>query len=493
MAKNEDEDIGLSPLASDTVAYLEDVKKGKPRSFLLIAKGSKLLYLAVQKKLIKPSDIAAAKKLGHKGEAYVGVVTGQGMELVFNLARSDGYEAAPLKESIVKSFLAEHAELKRDPAFKIVDQLPEIPDADDALESPQKSGATTPPTSAAPGPISSPNDSPGPSQQAPASDLGTNVAAAKKLAEALQKLKPLLEEASGVLPQRREAWVNEFKSLVVRLKEAAFDEVRSRLVQLGNELKQAIASAGNASAPPVDGKPPQVSGENERVVRLTPLFQQALASGDERMIKVKAVWDKVLGMVEQGVASAAMTALDKIEPIIQSIVASIPPPPPPPQDDSLDNSLAGDLESELAIDLPSPEEAALYAKLQEIWPEVNDTWQAAIETVDTQIQGLQNALLQTRDDQLHEIAEFGLYGVTGGLRVPYMAALQSLASSPPREIRKNVQATLDTGAEFAAYLAESEVVTVCDENPFGVPVSICKTLTVAIEKVADDLRAFVTA
>ncbi len=124
---------------------------------------------------------------------------------------------------------------------------------------------------------------------------------------------------------------------------------------------------------------------------------------------------------------------------------------------------------------------------------MNDTWQAAIETVDTQIQGLQNALLQTRDDQLHEIAEFGLYGVTGGLRVPYMAALQSLASSPPREIRKNVQSTLDTGAEFAAYLAESEVVTVCDENPFGVPVSICKTLTVAIEKVADDLRVFVTA
>ncbi len=57
------------------------------------------------------------------------------MDIVFNLAKADGYEAAPLKEKVLKDFLEEHAEFKAKPSFAIVDSLPEIPD-DDAPEAP---------------------------------------------------------------------------------------------------------------------------------------------------------------------------------------------------------------------------------------------------------------------------------------------------------------------------------------------------------------------
>ncbi len=94
---------------------LEEAKKGKPRSFLLICKGSSVKYIIVKKKAIKRSEIAEAKKLGYKGEAYIGVITGQGMDLVFNLSIEDGYESEPCKERSLKDFLDEHADFKSKP------------------------------------------------------------------------------------------------------------------------------------------------------------------------------------------------------------------------------------------------------------------------------------------------------------------------------------------------------------------------------------------
>lgn len=73
MAKDDDDDDNLSPLAENAQKYLEDAKKGKPRSFLLVCKGNKVKFLAVKKKPAKKSDLGEAKKQGYKGDGFFDV------------------------------------------------------------------------------------------------------------------------------------------------------------------------------------------------------------------------------------------------------------------------------------------------------------------------------------------------------------------------------------------------------------------------------------
>jgi hypothetical protein len=47
MAQEDDDADKLPPLGDDTAKYLEDAKKGKPRSFLLVCNGAKIRYLVL--------------------------------------------------------------------------------------------------------------------------------------------------------------------------------------------------------------------------------------------------------------------------------------------------------------------------------------------------------------------------------------------------------------------------------------------------------------
>ena len=136
MAQDEDDDDKLPPLGEGTEKFLEDTKKGKPRSFLLICKGAKVSYLAVKKKPVKSTELSEAKKQGYKGQGYFGVITGQSLNLVFNLARSDGYDKEPVKDKALKDFLEEQVGLKAKPTFAIVDSPPTIPFDEEDLANP---------------------------------------------------------------------------------------------------------------------------------------------------------------------------------------------------------------------------------------------------------------------------------------------------------------------------------------------------------------------
>ncbi len=136
MAREEDDVDSLAPLGENTEKFLDDAKKGKTRTFLLVCKGNKVNYLAVKKKPVKKSELNEAKKLGYKGEGYFGVITGKGMELVFNLSTADGYTAEPVKDKILKDFLEEKANFKCKPTIAIVATLPDIPFDDEDLSNP---------------------------------------------------------------------------------------------------------------------------------------------------------------------------------------------------------------------------------------------------------------------------------------------------------------------------------------------------------------------
>jgi len=136
MAREDDDDDSLPPLGENTDKFLDQAKKGQPRSFLLVCKGNKVKYLAVKKKPVKKNELNDAKKSGYKGEGYFGVITGKGMELVFNLSSADGYTAEPVKDKILKDFLEEKANFKCKPTIAIVATLPDIPFDDEDLSNP---------------------------------------------------------------------------------------------------------------------------------------------------------------------------------------------------------------------------------------------------------------------------------------------------------------------------------------------------------------------
>ena len=136
MARDDDDDDSLPPLGENTEKFLDQAKKGQARNFLLVCKGNKVKYLAVKKKPVKKNELNEAKKSGYKGEGYFGVITGKGMELVFNLSIADGYTAEPVKDKILKDFLEEKANFKCKPTIAIVATLPDIPFDDEDLANP---------------------------------------------------------------------------------------------------------------------------------------------------------------------------------------------------------------------------------------------------------------------------------------------------------------------------------------------------------------------
>ncbi len=113
---------GTAAINGDSVACLEDVKKGKPRKFVMVSKGTSVISLVVYKKGSAETHKKAAKE-GGKGQLCFGVVDGKGQDLRFVLARADGYEAEPVKAVALRAFLEEEGQVKSKAYFEIVDQL----------------------------------------------------------------------------------------------------------------------------------------------------------------------------------------------------------------------------------------------------------------------------------------------------------------------------------------------------------------------------------
>lgn len=129
MSKADSASPAMSP---ESISYLEEVKKGKPRKFAMICKGTNIVSLVVYKKGNVEKRKKEAKESG-KGQFYFGIVDGRGQDIRFVLARADGFESAPVKSTVLKGFLDEAADLKCKPYFEIVDVAPLALDEDDPL------------------------------------------------------------------------------------------------------------------------------------------------------------------------------------------------------------------------------------------------------------------------------------------------------------------------------------------------------------------------
>jgi hypothetical protein len=129
------------------------------------------------------------------------------------------------------------------------------------------------------------------------------------------------------------------------------------------------------------------------------------------------------------------------------------------------------------------------AAFAERWAAARAAWQNASDTVDNQIAQLQQALRAAPDDDLHEIAEFGLNAVTGNFKVPLQVAVREIDSAKGDALQGFITRARTIVADFQNHIQGSEQVLVCDENPFGVKVTIRASLGQALTQMQDALKA----
>ncbi|MFO0819706.1 MAG: hypothetical protein U1A77_17290 [Pirellulales bacterium] len=142
------------PLDKDSQKVLDSIKlTGKPARFVLVQQGSTINNMEIFRKGTAEAKKTSVKK-GANGEKYTGnvetgVLSGQGLNIVFQFAKADGYDAVPCQAKKLKEYLKANIEgnEKYDPEVVLVDQLAQVDENDaDQPGRPGPSVSSPPPT-----------------------------------------------------------------------------------------------------------------------------------------------------------------------------------------------------------------------------------------------------------------------------------------------------------------------------------------------------------
>lgn len=115
------------------------------------------------------------------------------------------------------------------------------------------------------------------------------------------------------------------------------------------------------------------------------------------------------------------------------------------------------------------------------WTAARANWLSAEEAVGKQINAMQSAFRKSGSDVLLDIANYGLPALTGNTRSKAMAAIfevDGVKSAPNEKTLKRADKKL---SDLKKQLTSNPRVQACDENPFGVKVSIGATLGGALD------------
>ena len=112
-------------------------------------------------------------------------------------------------------------------------------------------------------------------------------------------------------------------------------------------------------------------------------------------------------------------------------------------------------------------------------------WTDAKEDLDADIEKLQQALKASGDEDLRDIAEFGLHGVTRNQSVRLVAALRDADSAKSGEA---IAKAYDAAKSFLDFLAASPGVDVIEQNPLGIPVPMRAKLGAALNQIMHTLE-----
>jgi uncharacterized protein involved in exopolysaccharide biosynthesis len=126
------------------------------------------------------------------------------------------------------------------------------------------------------------------------------------------------------------------------------------------------------------------------------------------------------------------------------------------------------------------------AKIAEALAAIRQIWQDASDKVDAQITALQATLRGTEDDELHEIAEYGLNALTEGKKTRVLVAIHTMGDGA--NLQQSGTKALSAFTQFREHIETDERVRAFDENPFGVAVALRQTLTPALAQMEARLQ-----
>jgi hypothetical protein len=135
----------------------------------------------------------------------------------------------------------------------------------------------------------------------------------------------------------------------------------------------------------------------------------------------------------------------------------------------------------------TPPAVVLSDEFRKQWAAARQAWEAASGAVDAQLAQLQGALKKSKDEDFQRIAEYGLNAVTGNFKVPLMAALIEMDGISEEAFPKTAARTRSLVARFRKHIETNEKVAVCDDNPFGVKVSVRQTMGGGLARLEEAL------
>lgn len=501
-----------------TLKCLDEAKKGKPRRFVMISKGAKILSLILYKK----GSIEKYKKQAKdeaKGSFYFGVVDGGGAELRFNLSSTDGFTDAPVKDQVLKAFLSEEADFTCKPSFVLVSELPAVPfDAEDLSDplvakfvqletraplviqsDPSQSedirkrlGAIRrlleqidiraqaetplndlerlfeqllPGSGSSTAPVSSSGSEP------PEADSET-LALATQLTDSLKKLKPVLDKAVSQAPDQKGELHGLFAQIAAQIKASELDSAKEGVKTLATLVKAILAKEGGKNEANGDATDP-ISDVEARISRLIPRVHELEKLDAQRGAKLLAVLSLASEKAKTNALEEARNAIQKVEEVLDKSAPVRPDNAPVRPDNTV--GFAEELSWELADDF------------EERWSAAKSTWLEVNDSIGEQLNGLRKHLLESDDSDLRSIAELGLNAITNNHRVAVQKGIMDIDRSEGQARVQFIERLQEVVQDFWEHIETDERVDACEGNPFGVKVEIRSDLGKGFQALLDAL------
>lgn len=365
-------------------------------------------------------------------------------------------------------------------------------------------------------------------QKAKAEVKGNNIIQGVVFGEGVWLSFEVLDSEPSIKPKKIKEYIADKTDLTVKPEWTVVSSLRE--VQEDDESEGPQAESAEApptapppppetsasTAPPVPPPPPQGTAEtappappppdadstkllNELVGKMNKLsaaIQSAAAANPGRkadLIKPVAAFQS---QVKAKDAAGAQKSLLEVAKVLKELSAAPPVAPPPPQSTAPQGQQppvappppqgqadqAGESESAEDEQEQQQEQEEQAARFRRDWAAARKNLRGAIDNVEAQLATFAEALLQSNDPNMEWVAEQGLTQLLGGLRASATTIDKSAAKSPEK-IAKFARPAL---AELEKRL-DSPQVKACDENKFGVKVSIRRTIEAALREMSQTL------
>jgi hypothetical protein len=278
--------------------HLLEVKKGKPRKFVMIKDGVEIDRLYIFKKGPFDRYVRMAKQQGIRGEAYWGIVRGDGFDIRFELAQADGFTTPPGTQIRLKDFLKETTGSKFEPEYLIVDSSAPIEEFE---------------------PNEVANDEAQPEESVVAEDPG------EKFVRLLKSILPHVKRSLATntsVSDELQTRVREAQDLG---RQRDFEHGMAALRHVGQLTKQAIAEAEASPAAvgidqtvsPMDAaKTARCRQWEERLMQLEPHYRDAVNGENSGAGKLRIVMNYARSQAERRQFVKALVGLDRLAQLL---------------------------------------------------------------------------------------------------------------------------------------------------------------------------------